>query len=171
MSDAVIRPPGASTRPDGRPRGPRRRTCMNPTAEPTYDDYVAPGSSPTVPPLRYLSARDVAAAMPALEERLELAGRTMRALVSDAELPPKIGVHPRPDGSFGHAMPAFLSGTEPDGSGDALGIKWVTGFGTNNARGLAAINAVVVINDASTGLPLAILDGGPITAQRTAAIS
>jgi ornithine cyclodeaminase/alanine dehydrogenase-like protein (mu-crystallin family) len=124
-----------------------------------------------VPPLRYLSATDVAAAMPAVEECFELADRTMRALVSDAELPPKIGVHPRPDGSFGHAMPAFLSGTEPDGSGDALGIKWVTGFGTNNARGLAAINAVVVLNDASTGLPLAILDGGPITAQRTAAIS
>jgi ornithine cyclodeaminase/alanine dehydrogenase len=124
-----------------------------------------------MPPLRYLSADDVIAAMPALEDRLSLADRTMRALVRDAELPPKIGVHPRPAGSFAHAMPAFLSGDEPDGSGDALGIKWVTGFGTNNTRGLAAINALVVLNDPSTGLPLAILDGGPITAQRTAAIS
>jgi alanine dehydrogenase len=132
---------------------------------------VGPGSSPTVPSLRYLSATDVAAAMPPLEERLALADRTMRALVADAELPPKIGVHPRPEGSFAHAMPAFLAGGEPDGTGDALGIKWVTGFGTNNARGLAAINALVVLNDPSTGLPRAILDGGPITAQRTAAIS
>ena len=32
----------------------------------------------------------------------------MVALVSDAELPPKIAVHPRPEGSFGHAMPAHL---------------------------------------------------------------
>jgi len=124
-----------------------------------------------VPPLRYLSAADVEAAMPALEERLALADRTMRALVAGAELPPKIGVHPRPDGSFAHAMPAFLSGDAPDGSGDGLGIKWVTGFATNNALGLPAINALVVLNDPATGLPQAILDGGPITAQRTAAVS
>jgi ornithine cyclodeaminase/alanine dehydrogenase-like protein (mu-crystallin family) len=132
---------------------------------------VAPASSPTVPPLRYLSAADVAAAMPPLEERLTLADRTMRALVAGAELPPKIGVHPRPDGSFAHAMPALLSGAEPDGSGDGLGMKWVTGFATNNALGLPAINALVLLNDPATGLPRAILDGGPITAQRTAAVS
>ena len=34
-----------------------------------------------------------------------------------------------------------------------------------------AINAVVILNDAATGLPTAILDGGPITALRTAAVS
>jgi ornithine cyclodeaminase/alanine dehydrogenase-like protein (mu-crystallin family) len=50
-------------------------------------------------------------------------------------------------------------------------MKWVAGFATNNAAGLPAINAVVVLNDARTGLPVAILDGGPITAQRTAAVS
>jgi ornithine cyclodeaminase/alanine dehydrogenase-like protein (mu-crystallin family) len=50
-------------------------------------------------------------------------------------------------------------------------MKWVAGFGTNNALGLPAINAVVIINDARTGLPVAVLDGGPITAQRTAAVS
>ena len=36
----------------------------------------------------------------------------MTALVADAELPPKIGVHPRPAGSFAHAMPAFLRGAD-----------------------------------------------------------
>ena len=77
----------------------------------------------------------------------------MTALVADAELPPKIGVHPRPDGSFAHAMPAHLRGADPDGAGDLLGIKWVAGFATNNERGLPAINAVVVLNDAATGLP------------------
>jgi ornithine cyclodeaminase/alanine dehydrogenase len=50
-------------------------------------------------------------------------------------------------------------------------MKWVTGFGANRARGLPAISAVVVLNDATTGRPTAILDGGPITAQRTAAVS
>ena len=109
--------------------------------------------------------------MPTLDERLSLAERTMTALVADAELPPKIGVHPRPDGSFAHAMPAHLRGEEADGRGDLLGMKWVAGFTTNNEIGLAAINAVVVVNDAKTGLVSAILDGGPITALRTAAVS
>src|SRR6186713_2014731 len=113
---------------------------------------------------RYLSAADVDAAMAPVEERLALAERTMTALVADAELPPKIGVHPRPDGSFAHAMPAYLREEDPGGGDDLLGMKWVAGFGTNNERGLPAINAVVVINDAATGLPSAILDGGPITA-------
>jgi ornithine cyclodeaminase/alanine dehydrogenase-like protein (mu-crystallin family) len=121
--------------------------------------------------LRYLSASDVVAAMPPLPERLELAERTMTALVRDAELPPKIAVHPRPDGSFVHAMPAHLRGAAPDGADDLVGMKWVAGFGTNNALGIPAINAVVVLNDARTGQPVAVLDGGPITAQRTAAVS
>jgi ornithine cyclodeaminase len=109
--------------------------------------------------------------MPAIDERLALAERTMTALVADAELPAKIGVHPRPEGSFAHAMPAHLRGTEPDGRGDLLGMKWVAGFATNNKSGLPAINAVVVINDAATGVASAIIDGGPITALRTAAVS
>ena len=117
---------------------------------------------------RYLSAADVTAAMPPIEERLALAERTMTALVADAELPPKIGVHPRPAGSFAHAMPAALR--DPDGS-DLLGMKWVAGFPENRAGGLPAIHAVVVLNDPATGVPRAILDGGPITAQRTAAVS
>lgn len=123
------------------------------------------------PSLRWLSAADVIAAMPDIDERLDLAERTLTALVADAELPPKIGIHPRPAGSFAHAMPAILRGADPDGADDRMGMKWVAGFATNNERGLPAINAVVVLNDAATGLPMAILDGGPITAQRTAAVS
>jgi ornithine cyclodeaminase/alanine dehydrogenase len=121
----------------------------------------------------YLAADDVVAAMPPVAERLELAERTMTALVADAELPPKIGVHPRPAGSFAHAMPAALrpATSGPGTDDDLLGIKWVTGFPGNRERGLPAIHAVVVLSDPATGEPRAILDGGPITAQRTAAVS
>lgn len=122
-------------------------------------------------PIRYLSAAAVEAAMPSVEERLALAERTMTALVADAELPPKIGVHPRPTGSFAHAMPAYLRGAAGDGTDDLLGVKWVAGFPGNREQGLAAIHAVVVVSDPRTGEPTAILDGGPITAQRTAAVS
>jgi ornithine cyclodeaminase/alanine dehydrogenase-like protein (mu-crystallin family) len=109
--------------------------------------------------------------MPPVDERLALAERTMAALVADSDLPPKIGVHPRAAESFAHAMPAFLRGSRDDGTDDRLGIKWVAGFPDNRARDLPAIHAVVVLSDPITGEPTAILDGGPITAQRTAAVS
>jgi ornithine cyclodeaminase/alanine dehydrogenase-like protein (mu-crystallin family) len=121
-------------------------------------------------PLRYLTAADVAAAMPPLDERLALAETTLRGLAGAAELPPKIGVHPREAGSFSHAMPAYLPGPG-EAAGDLLGMKWVLGFGSNAGRGLANINALLILNDPVTGLATAILDAGPITAQRTAAVS
>jgi ornithine cyclodeaminase/alanine dehydrogenase-like protein (mu-crystallin family) len=122
-------------------------------------------------PLRYLTAADVSAAMPPMAERLALAEQTMLALVSNSELPPKIGVHPRPTGSFAHAMPAHLRGGDASGGDDLLGIKWIAGFPSNRGLGLPAIHGLVLLTDPTTGVPTAILDAGPITAERTAAIS
>lgn len=129
------------------------------------------GNPGALPPLRWFGAHDVAAAMPPLDERLRLAELTMTALArpGSGELPPKIAVHPRPAGSFAHAMPAHLRGEEP--ARDLLGLKWVAGFTSNGAIGLPAINAVVVLNDPETGVPIAVLDGAPITAERTAAVT
>jgi ornithine cyclodeaminase/alanine dehydrogenase len=128
-------------------------------------------TSPSLPPLRWFNAADVGAAMPALDERLRLAELTMTALAQPdaAQLPPKIAIHPRPDGAFVHAMPAHLrAGNAAD---DLVGMKWVAGYATNTELGLPGIHAVVVLNDPATGIPMAILDGGPITAQRTAAVT
>ena len=121
----------------------------------------------------YLRGADVVAAMPALDARLALAERAMTALIADAELPPKIGVHPRPEGSFAHAMPAALRPADPGATtaDDLLGMKWVAGVPANRAAGIAPINALVILSDPATGQPIAVLDGGPITAQRTAAVS
>jgi ornithine cyclodeaminase/alanine dehydrogenase-like protein (mu-crystallin family) len=124
-----------------------------------------------LPPLRYLSGSDVVAAMPPLAQRLALAERTLRGLAGNAELPPKIGVHPRAESSFAHAMPALLPGGAADGSADRLGMKWVSGNPANNAAGLLGIYGVLVLNDPVSAAPIAILDAGPITAERTAATS
>jgi ornithine cyclodeaminase/alanine dehydrogenase-like protein (mu-crystallin family) len=124
-----------------------------------------------LPPLRYLAAADVIAAMPSLQDRLALADRTLRGLATGAELPPKIGVHPRPASSFAHAMPALLPGAAADGTDDRLGMKWVSGNPANGAAGIAGIHGLLVLNDPVTTVPIAILDAGPITAERTAAIS
>jgi alanine dehydrogenase len=109
--------------------------------------------------------------MPPLAERLALAERTMRALGRDAELPPKVGVHPRQSGSLAHAMPALLRGEAADGSRDLIGAKWITGFPANPGIGLPTYHALVMLNDPLTGEPLAVMDAATITTQRTAAIS
>jgi ornithine cyclodeaminase/alanine dehydrogenase-like protein (mu-crystallin family) len=121
--------------------------------------------------LRYLTADDVRAAMPPLDERLDLAEKTLTAFATGggAELPPKIAVHPRPEGSFAHAMPAYLRAV--DAAADLLGIKWIAGFPGNRAAGVAALHGIVLLNDANTGVPTAILDAGAITAERTAAVT
>jgi ornithine cyclodeaminase/alanine dehydrogenase-like protein (mu-crystallin family) len=122
-------------------------------------------------PLRHLCAAEVAAAMPPLPERLDLAERTMQALGRNAELPAKIGVHPRQPGSLAHAMPALLRGEAADGSLDLIGAKWIAGFPANPSLGLPAYHALVLLNDPVTGEPLAVMEAGTITAARTAAIS
>ena len=128
-------------------------------------------ASRALPPLRWFGAADVLASMPPLEERLQLAEKTMTALARPgaSELPSKIAIHPRPADSFVHAMPAQLRGAAV--TDDLVGMKWVAGYGTNAALGIPAISAVVVLNDPETGMPVAIVDGGPITAERTAAVS
>jgi alanine dehydrogenase len=134
-----------------------------------------PTHEAALPELRWFNATDVEAAMPPLEERLRLAEVTLTAFARPgaAELPPKIAIHPRPEASFVHAMPAHLRSEEPGavGAADLVGMKWVAGYATNTALGLPGISALVIVNDATTGIPTAILDGGPITAQRTAAVS
>ncbi len=109
--------------------------------------------------------------MPPIEERLRLAEATMVGLAGDAQLPPKLAVHPRPTDAFAHAMPAFMPGADPTGANDLLGMKWVVGFPGNGAVGLPAITALVLLDDPRTGFPIGILDGTPITSQRTAAVS
>jgi alanine dehydrogenase len=115
--------------------------------------------------LLYLRRSEVAALLPPLREQLDLVERTYRALADGrVELPPKPGVHPRKD-SFVHAMPAYLR------DDDVVALKWIAGYPANKARGLPYITGLVVLNDAETGLPTAIMDGAEITAARTAAAS
>jgi ornithine cyclodeaminase len=52
-----------------------------------------------------------------------------------------------------------------------VGTKLVTVFPRNGERGLPSIHGVYVLIDAATGRPLAVLDGGELTARRTAAAS
>ena len=78
--------------------------------------------------------------------------------------PPKPKVTSRDD-AFIHAMPAYLGGS------DRIGIKWVAGYEQNHAKGLPYIYGAVIMNDAETGRPITLLDGGWITEMRTPGVS
>jgi alanine dehydrogenase len=115
--------------------------------------------------LLYLTRAEVVALLPSIPEQLDLVEQTYRAVGADrVELPPKPGIHPRPD-SFIHAMPAYLR------DDDVAALKWVAGYPANKERGLPYISGLIVLNDPDTGLPTAIMDGAEITAARTAAAS
>ncbi len=59
----------------------------------------------------------------------------------------------------------------PAWSSSYAGIKIVTVFPTNRGTDVPTINGNYLLMDGSTGVPLAVLDGGELTARRTAAAS
>src|SRR5690242_4447451 len=56
-------------------------------------------------------------------------------------------------------------------TGGTLGVKVVNIVPGNDARGLPAVSAVVLLFSAVTGQPVALIDGAELTARRTAAAS
>jgi ornithine cyclodeaminase len=60
-------------------------------------------------------------------------------------------------------MPAWAAGS--------VGVKIVTVFPGNRARGLASVSALYLLLDGATGHPLALIDGEALTLRRTAAAS
>jgi ornithine cyclodeaminase/alanine dehydrogenase len=95
----------------------------------------------------YLSRQDVEAIaldMPTIIRLLEDA--FLEKSTGKVEMPPKPGIHPRPN-AFIHAMPAYIPALR------SAGIKWVSGFPDNAARGLPYITGLIILNDVDTGLP------------------
>jgi alanine dehydrogenase len=72
----------------------------------------------------------------------------------------------RPDGVGSlYVMPSFTARPA------ALAVKLISLFHGNHARGLPSHQGIVVVFDAATGSPAAILDAASLTAIRTAAVS
>jgi ornithine cyclodeaminase/alanine dehydrogenase-like protein (mu-crystallin family) len=116
-------------------------------------------------PLLHLSEEQIGPLLPPPLEGIALARRALVALADGtAELPPKPAVHPRENG-FANAMPAYLR------DGDLLGIKWIAAYPGNVQLGLPSHVGLLVMSDAATGLPLAVMGAATITGARTAAVS
>ena len=89
-----------------------------------------------------------------------------QAFIQGCEVPARHAHAIDTAGSNGTAllMPAWRTG-------GGLGVKTVTIFPGNGALGLPAVHAVYTLFSASTGVPLAVMDGSELTARRTAAAS
>ncbi len=98
-----------------------------------------------------------ALAFPALVSALE------RMFIAGCDVPPR-QVHAVGDALTALLMPAWQPGRY-------FGLKVVNVAAGNAALGLPGVFASYQLFDASTGAPLALIDGGELTARRTAAAS
>ena len=78
------------------------------------------------------------------------------------EMPAKVYLQSPPHGDF-RAMPAR--------GGELAMLKWISSFPDNPAHGLPTVMGVLVLSDAATSAPLAILEASAVTALRTGAIA
>ncbi|KAF1054493.1 MAG: Delta(1)-pyrroline-2-carboxylate reductase [Stenotrophomonas maltophilia] len=109
--------------------------------------------------VRFLSDADVAEhlAYPALIDAL-------RAGLAEPCQAPVRGCHELPDNATLLSMPVWRPGQD-------IGVKLVTVFPGNGARGLPAVAALFCLFDGIDGRPLAIFEASELTARRTACTS
>ncbi len=114
-----------------------------------------------------LTADDVRKALP-MRETIEAMKRAYAAL-SDGrvEMPLRARLLVPPHDALSLFMPAFARSDR----GEALAIKVVSLFPQNPSRGLAYIQAAVLVLEPDTGRALALLEGSALTAIRTGAAS
>src|SRR3954454_12107076 len=74
----------------------------------------------------------------------------------------KVYLRSPPHGDF-RAMPAL--------GGELAMLKWISSFPANPQHGLPTVMGVLVLSNAPTSAPVAILDAGAVTALRTGAIA
>ncbi|MHB8658809.1 MAG: ornithine cyclodeaminase family protein [Solirubrobacteraceae bacterium] len=115
-----------------------------------------------MPNLPVLDHAAVLAAVSPAEAIVAVRDALLRFQRGEWVMPPKLYLQSPPHGDF-RAMPAR-------GDGLAL-LKWITSFPGNPARGLATVNGVICLSDASTGEPLMLLDARSVTALRTGAVA
>jgi ornithine cyclodeaminase len=123
----------------------------------------------------FLSQEDVVAAggtdMRAIVEVIERAFRVKAE--GEVIMPPKVMINwseePGTEELHGRimVMPAYVGGDI-----DVAGLKWIPSVPDNPAvRGLPRANALVLLSDRETGLPLAVMDGTVVSAMRTGAVT
>ena len=115
--------------------------------------------------LRILSAADVRQAITMAEAIAAVREAYVQLSTGQAVVPLRTPVPVDRRGAVTLFMPAYLA------TSDAMAVKIVSIFPENPRHGLPLIHAAVIVVDAETGQPLALLDGTYLTALRTGAAS
>lgn len=115
--------------------------------------------------LRVLSGAEVRRAVSMAEAIAAVKQAYIQLSAGEAVVPLRTPVPVDKRGGVTLFMPAYL------GASDALGAKIVSVFPGNASLGLPTIHALVVVVDAETGRPVAVMDGTYLTALRTGAAS
>ncbi|RLC67393.1 MAG: hypothetical protein DRI48_02410, partial [Chloroflexi bacterium] len=115
--------------------------------------------------LRILSAEDVRRALP-MRQAIEAMKRAFAQLsTGQADVPLRSALDVPCHNGVTLFMPAYLA------EDDHMAVKIVSVFNDNPAQGLPLIHALVVVVNATTGEPTAVMDGTYLTALRTGAAS
>lgn len=116
-----------------------------------------------------LNAGDVRRALP-MNQAIEAMKEAFAAFSSGkAIVPPRIHLPLARHSGVALIMPSYVDSDTI--SKQALATKIVSLFDGNQARGLARIQAAVIVLQPDTGQPIALLEGATLTAIRTAAAS
>ncbi|MFW6183802.1 MAG: ornithine cyclodeaminase family protein [Chloroflexota bacterium] len=113
--------------------------------------------------LHILSAEDVRQALPMAQAISSMKGAYGQLSAGEATVPLRTQVAVPRYGGVSIFMPAYLTGS------DDLAVKIVSVFPENAEQNLPTIHGLVLALDAETGRPLALLEGGTLTAIRTGA--
>ncbi|MCK4647043.1 MAG: hypothetical protein KAU46_12385, partial [Candidatus Aminicenantes bacterium] len=115
--------------------------------------------------IKILSRDEVAQAV-SMAEAIETVKKAfIQFSAGKAEMPLRTQIPVKKQNAVALIMPAYLA------ESGALGAKIVSVFPNNKRKKLPTIHALVVVVDAKTGRPLAVMDGTYLTALRTGAAS
>ena len=113
--------------------------------------------------LKVLGAREIEEALSMAEAIEVVKDAFVQLSLQEAQAPVRTSLNLKERGDVALIMPAYLSRTK------ALGTKMVTVLPQNPRTSLPAVQGLVVLFDASSGSPLAILEGTHLTRFRTGA--
>jgi ornithine cyclodeaminase len=111
--------------------------------------------------IRMLAAADVRAALP-MPKAIEAMKQAYVQFSTGRSTVP-LRTHVQTEKGVSLLMPAYLHDSQN------LGVKIISIYEDNPKQGLPTISATVMVLDPETGFPLALIDGGSLTAIRTGA--
>ncbi len=111
--------------------------------------------------IRMLGAAEVRAALPMPKAIAAMKQAYLQFSTGQASVP--LRTHVQTEKGVTLLMPAYLHESRN------LGVKIISIYGENQKLGLPTISATVMVLDPETGFPLALMNGGSLTAIRTGA--